>query len=258
LSHDYAPQPLLGLLVLVFLLASLLVLRRLEGSRPIVLTAFLGLALATLHPYKEARFLATTLPFLLLAAALAFARLAHALPRYGRLAGGLVCAAALAAIAWTAVHAGLDERLDRDYRLYSTPPGVWKPLIFLSRQAAEVPRMAVVGTFNELSDSLVRWRLAQDAATRKVVLVAPPPHPTAGSTLEIRQWLATERPARILALRLQPESPLYGIDYQRYNAWQLGLIDTLERDEGWREERRRDFERLGLEVLVLEPGPPRR
>src|SRR4029079_10092618 len=76
LMEDYSPQPILGLPVIAFALASLLMLRRSEGWRPVVLTGFLGLALATFHPYKEVRFLATTVPFLLLAAALAFARLA--------------------------------------------------------------------------------------------------------------------------------------------------------------------------------------
>lgn len=256
LVEDYSPQPILGLPVIAFALASLLMLRRSEGWRPVVLTGFLGLALATLHPYKEPRFLATTVPFLLLASALAFARLAHALPRHGRLAGGLLCAAALAATAWTAVRSDLDSRLARDYRLYSDPPALWKPMRFLSRQAAAVPRVAVIGTFNELSDSLVRWRLAQEEATREVAMTAPL-RPDTRKPGQLRRWLADERPARILALRLRPESPFHGLDYQRYNAWQLEIIDRLERDEGWREDRRRAFERLGIEIVVLEPPPPR-
>ncbi len=256
LANDYAAQPILGLLAITFALASLLMLRRSEGWRPVVLTAFLGLALATFHPYKEPRFLATVVPFLLLAAALTFARLVHALPRYSRLVGGLLCTTSFLAIAWMGVRSHLDEPLARSYRRYSDPPAVWKPLHFLSRQAAEVPRVAVVGTFNELSDSLVRWRLAQEEATREV-LIADPLRPDTRKPGRLRRWLADQHPARILAIRLRPESPLYGLDYQRYNAWQLELIDRLEKDEGWREQRRRTFERLGLEILVLEPGSPR-
>jgi hypothetical protein len=255
LLNDYAAQPILGLLAIAFALASLLMLRRSEGWRPVVLTAFLGLALATFHPYKEPRFLATTVPFLLLAAALAFARLAHALPRYGRLIGGLLCTAALVATAWTASRSHLDERLARGYRQCSDPPAFGRPLHFLSRQAAEVPRVAVIGTFNELSDSLVRWRLAQEEATKEVVM-AEPLRPDIRKPGRLRRWLADQRPARILALRLRPESPFQGLDYQRYNAWQLELIDRLEKDEGWQEQQRRTFDRLGLEILVLQPASP--
>ncbi|HEX4964360.1 MAG TPA: hypothetical protein VF173_26320 [Thermoanaerobaculia bacterium] len=255
--RDYSPRPVVGLVVLTLVLVSPLALRRLEGARPIVLGAFLGLALDTLHPYKEPRFLATTVPFLFLAAALTLTRAAHALPRLGgALVGGVLSVAAIAAVSWTALHAGLDERVSQDYPSYSAPPAIWKPLIFLSRQAATVPRVAVIGNFNELSDSLVRWWLAQNEDTRQIVPAEPPGRSTATSAAELHRWLATERPDCILSLRLLPESPLNNIDYQRYNAWQLGVIDRLERDEGWREERRRDFEPLGIEAVVLVHGPP--
>ncbi len=219
--------------------------------RPVALAGFLGLLLATLHPYKEPRFLVTAVPFLLLVATLTFAHLAHTVPRQGRLIGGLLCAAALVATVGTAARSQLDARLAGDYRFYSTPPALWKPLLFLSRQAPHVPRVAVIGTFNELSDSLVRWRLAQ--GSREVVVVSPP-RPAAASEPGRRHWLAAERPDCILALRLRPESPLYGVDYQRYNAWQLELIDHLEREEGWQERKRRAFGALGMEVVVLAPA----
>ncbi|HSS76169.1 MAG TPA: hypothetical protein VLV54_05425 [Thermoanaerobaculia bacterium] len=255
LLEDYSARPILGLLAIALALVSLPMLRRSEGWRPVAFTAFLGLALATLHPYKEARFLATSVPFLMLVAALAFARLAHAVTRQRRLAGGLLCTAALAAIAWTAAGCHLAERLETDYPLYSAPETLWKPLQFLSDQTQAVPRVAVIGTFNELSDSLVRWRLAQQDAKGEAVVVSPPRRADA-ELGQLRRWLAEERPVRILALQLRPNSPFYNDDYQRYNAWQLAMIDTLEKIEGWQEKEVRVFEPLALEVVVLEPTSP--
>jgi hypothetical protein len=85
--HDCAP-PLLGMTVLaLFGLALIWGMRRPTGrlyigepERVLLLTALFSILLPTLHPYKEPRFLATAVPFVLLAAAAMASRLAHALP----------------------------------------------------------------------------------------------------------------------------------------------------------------------------------
>jgi hypothetical protein len=273
LMRDYAPLPLLGGLVIVFLAVSLIGLWRWrdEPFRVLFLTAFLGLGLATFHPYKEPRFLAVAAPFLMLLAAVAFSRAVNGRGQAPplRILGGLLCAGALAGIAWTATQrVNLDARLPRDYKLYSARPGLWRTLAFFGDSTAGARRVAVIGTFNELSPNLFRWWLVLDEETRdrEITVVNPPPRPDprlspAAVGQRLRRWLERERPERILAIRLLPSSRLYrGRDFQRYNAWQLAAISVLERDPKWRVGRRRVFRGLGVEILVMDrptaPSPP--
>lgn len=242
LIEDYSVVPVLGVLVVLGVLLSFLWLKR---FRALALTALLGLGLATFHPYKEPRFLAVTVPFLMLLAALAFSRAVHR----NRIVGGLLCAGAVAGIAWAASGADLETRLVKDYRVYSARPGFWKSLAFVANQSAGVERIAVLGSFNELSGSLVRWWLALDDKTENLEVVENP-----SRREPVREWLEEERPERIVAIRLLPTSRFYrGRDFQSYNAWQLAVIDSLEKSEGWKVKRRRRFEGLEMEILVLAP-----
>ncbi|HEV2843242.1 MAG TPA: hypothetical protein VG477_00215, partial [Thermoanaerobaculia bacterium] len=245
LIEDYSAVPVLGVLVVLGVLLSLLWLRQ---FRALALTAFLGLALATFHPYKEPRFLAVTAPFLMLLAAMAFSRAVH----WRRsVVGGLLCAGAIAGIAWAAAGADLGKRLVKDYRVYSARPGFWRPLAFVANHSAGVDRVAVIGSFNELSGSLVRWWLAMDEKTENMEVVDGP-----SRREPVRTWLEEEKPERIVAIRLLPTSRFYrGKDFQSYNAWQLAAIDSLEKSEGWEVARRRRFEGLEMEILVLAPPP---
>jgi hypothetical protein len=255
LARDYAPTPVAGGLLVASLILSLLASliwlwkgRDDEPFRVLFLMVFLGLTLTTLHPFKEPRFFATTAPFAMLLAGIAFSRFAHLVPGRGAILGGLLCALTLAGLASAAREAGLEARLAGDYKLYSGRPGFWRPLAFLADHAAGARRLAVIGTFNELSDSLVRWWLAVDEETRGVEVVRP------ASRRRVRDWLAEERPDRILAIRLLPSSRFYGgRDFQLYNAWQLRAISALETDPAWRVSQRKVFEGLGMEVLVMEP-----
>jgi hypothetical protein len=260
LARDYTPDPLLGWAVAALLAVSLVFLRK--GGEPfrfLAITALLGLTLATFHPYKEPRFFATAAPFVLLLAAMAWSRLVHlARP----VAGGILCAGALAGIAFVAVEkADLPARLAADYKLYSAGPAFRKPLGFLARWAPGPERVAVLGTFNELSESLVRWWLYQDSRARTAAIVDPPSRfdgkrPPEEIRKKMDCWLEEERPERIVAIRLLPESPIFhGEDFQRYNSWQLVALDVLKKDPGWKVARRRKFRSLDLEMLVLDRRP---
>lgn len=261
LARDYAPDPLVGWAVIALLAVSLVWLRKGGGEpfRVLALAALLGLGLATFHPYKEPRFFATAAPFVLLLAAMAWSRLVHlARP----VAGGILCAGALAGVAFVATErADLDARLAADYRLYSAGPAFRRPLDFLARHAPGPGRVAVIGTFNELSESLVRWWLYQDPRAREAAIVDPPARfdgkrPPEEIRKKMDRWLGEEEPERILAIRLLPSSPLFqGEDFQRYNSWQLAAIGVLENDPGWKVERRRKFRSLNLEMLVLDRRP---
>lgn len=262
LARDYSPASWLGAAVGVLLLAALIWLwKGPESLRALALTALLSFLLPTFHPYKEARFFATSAPFALLVAGLAVSLLLHSVPRSRTLLGGLACIAVLAGIFHSAQGADLPRRLARDYRLYSAPPALAKPLLLLTRRAAGAPRVAVLGTFNELSDSLVRWGLAKSPISRKteVVDALARPRNTSPEEIETRlqKWISETRPRRILAIRLTPESPFRGEDYQRYNAWQLTAISALEKNPRWRVIRQREIGRR-REVELLDFIPVRR
>lgn len=254
LMEDDSPAPFLGVLVIVFLALSLFGWRAWNGNEPwrvLSLMTFLGLILATFHPFKEPRFFATTAPFVMLLAGLSAARLASR-----RWLGGILCAAMLAGITWTATRTvDLGVRLAGDYKIYSGRPGFWRPLAFLADRAAGARRLAVIGTFNELSDNLVRWWLVLDEDVRGVEVVRSPSrsHSPEEARKEVRSWLGKEHPDRILALRLLPSSRFRGKDFQQYNAWQLAMIESLETDPAWRITRRKTYEGMDLEILVIDP-----
>jgi hypothetical protein len=269
LARDYAAVPLLGTLVLALFLVSLLRVRTAgEPFRVLVLTASLGLGLATFHPYKELRFLAVTAPFLMLAATLTLSHAAHGRgeARPLRLVlGGLVMAGLLIGTGALALSAGgpdLDARLAADYKLYSGRMGFWRALQFLGDHSVGARRVGTVGTFNELSDDLFRWWLALDEKTRGITVVDPPSRPDPGlpppaARARLHRWLERQRPDRILAIRLLPASRFFqGEDFQAYNAWQLAAIADLETDSGWRVTRRKVFAGLAMEVVVLDQRTP--
>lgn len=266
MAGDYTPAPVLGGLILLLLIVGLIRLRRSdEPFRLVILIAAVGFALAILHPYKEPRFLAVTAPFMMLAGAMVLSRAVHGperAPRRRIIAGGLLCAGLITAVGAAAARADLGGRLAQDYTLYSARPAFGRPLELLAGRAAGARQVAVIGTFNELSENLVRWRLAMDAKTRHVLVVKPPSRFAAHLPQEeiqrrLRKWLDQERPARVLAIRLLPASPFYRTsDFQLYNAWQLAAIDVLEKEPGWQVRRRRRFKALELEMVILGPLAP--
>lgn len=239
LTTHYAPEAMLGLIVIGLALVGA------WRSRVVALLAGLGWLLATLHPYKEPRFFATTAPFIFLLAGIGLA----AIFAYWRTAlAAVVCIAALLALVSKA-H-GLEDRLREDYPLYSADPRYAEPLELLQRKAAGRGRVALIGTFNEFSDNLVRWSLAQSKADLARSLQRPGKGEVAR---ELAKWLEREKPRRILAVRLLPRSPLFqGPDFQSYNAWQLEALRILQADPLWQETRSRRFRELDLEIVVLD------
>ena len=268
--RDYAPAPLGG--VVLALLALALVVRwtrfrRLAGgeaSRALLLAVGLAFLLPTLHPYKEPRFLATAVPFALLAATAMASRLAHALPGPARTAMGAALCAVMTLGVWVVPGScGQDARLLRDYERYSADPVFREPLDFIvSTGRTASGRLAVLGSFNELSESLIRCRLAQTGGSEAARPLArfrgaQPPDAVAE---RVRGWLRREQAGRVATLRPLPASPLFASeDYRAYNAWQLAAIAALEKEPGWRVVERRAFPEAGVEVVVFavrQPGTP--
>ena len=242
LATHYAPEVILGVLVIGFALAGA------RRSRIVTLLAGLGWLLATVHPYKEPRFFATTAPFFFLLAGIGLAAM---LSRWRTAAAAVVCAAAMLGLVATAEGDRLAERLRKDYLLYSADPRYADPLEYMQRKAAGRGRVALLGTFNEFSDNLVRWSLAKPG----IELARPLQRPKPGEVRrELEEWLEREQPRRILAVRLLPKSPiLQGPDYQRYNAWQIEALRLLQADPRWQVNRHKRFRQLDLDVVVLDP-----
>lgn len=251
LMQDDSPIPFLGGLVIVFAVLSLLWRKQWKDDEPwrvLCWITFLGWILATFHPFKEPRFFTTTAPFVMLLAGITFARL---MSRHW--IGWILCAAALAGVGWTAARTvDLDARLAQDYKVYSGRPGFWRPLAFLADHAKGARRLAVIGTFNELSDNLIRWWFALDEDVQEIEIVRSP-----SRRGDLRDWLTKEKPDRILAIRLLPKSRFYqGKDFQLYNAWQLAAVKALEQDPAWRVTRQKTYDGLDMEILVMDRATP--
>jgi hypothetical protein len=263
--RDYAPA---GLGMAILALFSLALLGWVVGRRPtgrlyiggtervLLLAAVVSVVLPTFHPYKEPRFLATAVPFVLLAAAMAVSRVAHALSVLRTVVGAVVCAGLAAGIVVKARGADLPARLAQDYPLYSADPAYRQPLDFIAAAGQGAARPAVIGSFNELSENLIRCHLAQAGGPE----VARPlgrfraDLPPAAVRKELGDWLRDERPDRIAALRPLPGSPLLeSSDYRTYNAWQLAAIAGLEADPRMRVTAREVFPATQIEVLVFAP-----
>ena len=219
--RDYAPPPLGGMIggMVLALLALALVVgwtgaRRLAGGeafRVLLLAAGLSFLLPTLHPYKEPRFLATAVPFALLAATAMASRLAHSLPGPARTATGAALCAFMTLGVWVVPGScGQDARLLRDYERYSADPVFRAPLDFIAAAGRGTSgRLAVLGSFNELSENLIRCRLAQTGGPE----VAHPLARFHGKPAldeedeRVRGWLRREQAGRVAPSARCPGAP---------------------------------------------------
>jgi hypothetical protein len=260
---DYALAPLGPAILALATLAVVLVFVRGrtaggEAGRVLVLAAALSFLLPTLHVYKQGRFLATAAPFVLLVAAVQASRMAHALPAgpWRAAVGAVLCAAAAAGIVTVAEGSDLSGRLVRDYPLYSADAAFAAPLEAIAVAGRGSRRLAVVGSFNELSENLIRCRLAQEEGPEGVRPLSrfPADLPRDKVRARLAEWLAEERPDRIVALRPLTGSPILADpDYRGYNAWQLTAIAALDADPTMRSIGRQGFPATKLEVLVFAP-----
>jgi hypothetical protein len=264
--QDYALDGVLGAAVPIAAVAAAVGLWRAgEPVRALILIAGVQVAAVMLHPYQQARFLATAAPLLMLLAALATARAAV---RLAGAAQGWVVAGAAGAAALTLVLVWLPrtapaERLAARYVEQSADPALAAPLRYLDEQAPRDGRVAVIGAFGELSPSLIRWTLARTRDVRRFGVVrsagrVPADAPPERVQQAIAAWVGRRPPDRILGIRVLSSSPYFSTeDFQRYNAWQGRLLDELAAGPRWRQTDVRRFPESGLEVLVFVPAAPR-
>ncbi|MCM2270853.1 MAG: hypothetical protein NDJ75_12180, partial [Thermoanaerobaculia bacterium] len=123
-------------------------------------------------------------------------------------------------------------------------------------------RVALLGGFNELAESAVRWEAWRGHGADGAWAAPLRGLDGASSDVEIAhrvdRWLARERPQRLVVVRPLPGSRwLADADYRRYNAWQLLAAERLEGSPAWRPAARpRAFPELQIELLVLDREPP--
>lgn len=241
------------------------------GCRALALVGGVGFAMVALHPYHEPRFLTPVVPLLMLAGTLAPLALARRLARES--ATGLSALASLAAmvacgaLAWASLSlvAGREEaatRLAIDYSAHSGDPRLAEPLGALVEAAMSTGkghrRVAFLGMSNELSPNLLRWRIAQAGQASVVNLVDGPARSRAARRdrpvdRRLGDWLAKERPERVLALAIDEASAIGASrDYREQNAWQAELVAAMEEAPAWRLSGRRAFPELGLELRVYD------
>lgn len=163
LTGWYAPEPWIGIAVMVLGVVPCFLLARLEPRHRILALAILfGAAGIFFHPYKLPRFAFTLAPLLWLSAALtvtvAVDRVASRLAggRFGR-AAALILAGALA------VAAASDEMqrlaLLRSFAERTIPRAAEPVLKAVARAVEEDVDTVLMGTWNQLSPYLVEWEL---------------------------------------------------------------------------------------------------
>jgi hypothetical protein len=258
-AHDFAPDPRLGYLVLAVAAASGVGLWRAgAASRALALVTAVQLAAVALHPLKGARFLVTAAPLVMLLAAAGLARLA------GRTRSGLavavpVLAAAVLLGVWLG-HPAASARLARDYVVHSADPRLAAVLGFIDAQLPLSGRVAVIGTFSEVSPGVVWWTLYRRRDPGRFALVRPPRRLPRDASPEAVQraaedWVAAPPVDRIVGIRVQPSSVYHANeDFQAFNAWQLPVLDRVVGDGRWRRLETRRFPELGLDVVILGPA----
>jgi hypothetical protein len=235
-----------------------------EPARVLILVAGVQVAAVMLHPYQQARFLATAAPPLMLLAALGTARAAARLAGAARgwLVAGAAGAAALALLLAWLPRTAPTERLAARYVEQSAEPALAAPLRYLDEQAPREGRVAIIGAFGELSPNLIRWTLARTRDVRRFGVARSAGRVAADAPSErvrqaLAEWVDRRPPDRILGIRVLPSSPYFPTeDFQRYNAWQARLLDELGADRRWRQAEGRRFPESGLEVLVFVPATP--
>lgn len=252
----HALPPALGCAVLLsFLVCAFLIRRWPEAPRTLLILAISGLLLVVLHPSeaKDPRFLIPGAPVALLAAAVAWVRLARRAAGQSPAAGAaLLAALAAVTVGVPLADARLDDRLQAAYR-QNTATSVIQLCL---DQTATLPdwrrKTAILGGFNQVSAALITWD-AQLRTEHPLLKLTHLPRWYAQDKLGAGAWLRRKGAEQIVAIRPLPGCPwATDEDYTTFNAWQLASIAEVEQDPGWKLAHRAAIEEIGLEVLVFE------
>lgn len=315
---DWSPSPAVGVAVVALAaVAALLGWRRSAGVQLVLCGLAVHVALIALHSYRQPRFFATAVPFLLVAGGLGVLALgmglgaawtrrradgggltvrprsaptgreegpgvvaadAGSLQRAGAslalaLALALLLAGGLLGTSLPGTASGREARLRADWRAHSGDPALAGLLELARRKAPTTGRLGVIGGFNEMSPSLVKWALCQGGA-RTLRFADEIGYPgrrryqadgsllgleSAAAAAAIDEWLEDERPSALAVIQVDRRSDFAAdADFRRYNAWQQDLVPAAKGLAGWRRGGRADLPQRGLALLLLVPevAPP--
>jgi hypothetical protein len=206
--NEFAPSPVVGIMVLVFAASAL---RRLRGADEAGRVLALALLLSTIaivaHPYKQPRFLFLTATLLYFtgsreAMALADRVFSHVGEKTRRWAAATVAAVVLFTAAFTATDV---DRLLRGHRQHTVDASTIEVLGAITDRAAAVQSTVLLGTWNHLSPWLVEWSCLQRGASMDSDQV--PREPTGRSRHgDVVGWLAADPPALLMVVSASPRS----------------------------------------------------
>jgi hypothetical protein len=287
---DWMPSLAVGLVVLALAVVAMAAWRRSPGARLLLVATAMHVALIGVHAYRQQRFLATAVPLLLLAAGLGLLEIgrraaaggSETRPYEGKARWAMAAMTSATGVAalllllpippWGATPAMRERRLTADWELHTGAPNLGATLGLLRRQAPPDGRLAVVGGFNELSPSLVKWALSQptaDGDRRDLHFADEPSYPgsrrydadgalsrldDATAARAVAGWLADENPTAIAVVQVGGMSTFgRDEDFRRYNAWQQDLLPVIKHLPGWRVAGKVYLEKERLAVLLMVP-----
>lgn len=244
--------------LVVALTAALLAWRRFDnGLRLVLLFSGISLAATALHPYKEPRFLLISLPTVFLSGGFG---LAFALE-----AGRTQATRALGALAswflfvWLLLtpHMLRPNDVAALYPSYSASQDFELLAGEIGRIAPPTGRLAVLGTFNQLSPALVEWVLRSRSRSHSLEVVNPMPRQKESALALVREqrdaWLRKQSVNQVVAIKSTGASPwFHDRDFQLFNFWQLSVIDSFSEDPEWQVVERRQVPALGVELQLLQ------
>jgi 4-amino-4-deoxy-L-arabinose transferase-like glycosyltransferase/O-antigen ligase len=279
LLREYASHWLLGCAILLaFGLTLVRCHERDYRARVVLLTAIAGLMLAVLHPYKQARFIYTIVPLVLLPAAVWGTRAVQWCKEWTRRPGNsrrrqmgaAVLVAALLALNLLCVLSSLrryqdgeNERLNFDASAQTAVAGM---LTFLENHADAAQGVLVNGYFNEVSEALLRWTWRDRAEDKPLLVYGFPFAGRAGRqrnemgdsltyVLELEQALDQHHPQLVVSIAVRPNSAFYTADYEAWNAWQEGYDAAMRHHPHLELVDQAYFDQRGVQVSIYRFAP---
>jgi hypothetical protein len=117
-------------------------------------------------------------------------------------------------------------------------------------------KLAVWGTFAEISPALIKWMLLNDKRTSDKIgnLIFDPPNES-GKDIgeELAAWFQEHSVDSVLAIYMSHDSPFFHHDYQTFTAWKLTYIQLFEESSqqyGWRAYQEESFVDAGIVMRI--------
>jgi len=261
---EYAVFPGVLALVIPFLLLGLMTSFQGHLYRISIFFVLSFIAL-TLHPLKDPRYFVPILPFLWLIVATGLISLLEwvSLKTQGfayRMTVSAVMAFFLLVVPLN-VYSNLkpktpylyDELLSRNQAAADTIKTV---LVHVHEEIIRGRKLAVWGTFAEISPALIKWTLLNDKRTSDKIgnLIFDPPN-EAGKDIgeELAAWFQEHSVDSVLTIYMSHDSLFFHHDYQTFNAWKLTYIQLFEESSqqyGWRAYEEESFVDAGIVMRI--------